>query len=400
MSWRDQLRPSSFRDVPFYVDEAEYKGGRRIVGFEFPKLSTPATEDMGRKQRTYAVQAYVLGEDYLDVKNALIEACEAEGAGILVHPYMGELNVQCQEIAVKESMKEGGIALVSMSFIEAGQELYPDAAADKFSALNTSKLAAIASVKDDFKSKYSVVGKGQLLINSASSKVSTWADKMESSLKSVKGRADAVNDLGYSIRNLKADVMDTVTRPATLANILSDSISGLGATLTLDDMGGALDAYKSLYKVDNSESYLTNPLTETRRQENTNSKAIDDLVVNVAILEASEQAAYVNYSSYEDASAMQEELLENIDKVLESTDNDDVYLNFSSMRALVVDLIPAQDQNLPSLMKVSLTGMETSLSLAYRLYGNISNEEDILARNKIKHPAFIPAEKQLEVLSE
>jgi prophage DNA circulation protein len=342
----------------------------------------------------------VLGEDYLDAKNALIEACEAEGAGILVHPYMGELNVQCQEIAVKESMKEGGIALVSMSFIEAGQELYPDAAADKLSALNTSKLAAIASVKDDFKSKYSVVGKGQLLINSASSKVSNWADKMESSLKSVKGRADAVNDLGYSIRNLKADVMDAVTRPATLANILSDSISGLGATLTLDDMGGALDAYKSLYKVDNSESYLTNPLTETRRQENTNSKAIDDLVVNVAILEASEQAAYVNYSSYEDASAMQEELLENIDKVLESTDNDDVYLNFSSMRALVVDLIPAQDQNLPSLMKVSLTGMETSLSLAYRLYGNISNEEDILARNKIKHPAFIPAEKQLEVLSE
>lgn len=400
MSWKEQLRPASFKGVAFFVEDIELKSGRRIVNFEFPKLNTPATEDMGRKQRSFSVQGYILGDDYIEASNRLLEACESEGAGDLIHPFRGEKRVQCEEISFRESKKEGGIVLIAMSFIEAGEELYPAPTADQLASMQKSKLAAIEASKDDFLSKYSVTGKGQILINSASDKVVSWSDKFNTAMKGVKGESNSIADLGYSIRNLKANSLDLVTEPGNLSNQIVSNISGLASTLNFDKLGEALGAYKYLYKTDNSANYVSNPQTQTRKQEQTNQKAIDDLVKNVAILEASDQAAQSSYSSYEDAISMQEELLEQIDNVLENTDNDNLYLSFSQVRAQVVSLIPAKDRNLPELMKVSLNKIETSLSLSYRLYGNINNESEIISRNKIIHPAFIPAEKILEVPSE
>lgn len=400
MSWKEQLQPASFKGVKFFVEDIDIKSGRRIVNFEFPKLSTPATEDMGRKQRTFSVQGYILGDDYISESNRLLDACESEGAGDLIHPFRGEKRVQCEEIVLKESMKEGGIVLISMSFVEAGEELYPSPTADQLASMQKSKLAAIESAKEDFMSKYSVSGKGQLLINSASSQVTSWSDKFNTAMKSVKGESESIADLGYSIRNLKANSLDLVTAPGNLSNQLVENVSGLAKTLSFEKLGAALGAYRYLYKTDNSATYVSNPQTQTRKQERTNQKAVDDLVKNVAVLEASEQAAQSNYSSYEDAIAMQEELLEQLDNIIENTDNDNVYLNFSQVRAQVVELIPARDKNLPELMKVSLNKIETSLSLSYSLYGNIENEAEIVSRNKIPNPAFIPAEKELEVPSE
>jgi hypothetical protein len=40
-----------------------------------------------------------------------------------------------------------------------------------------------------------------------------------------------------------------------------------------------------------------------------------------------------------------------------------------------------------------------SLNLVYDLFEKPESEPDILARNKIAHPAFIPAKKVLEVIN-
>ncbi|MFB9087676.1 DNA circularization N-terminal domain-containing protein [Erwinia tracheiphila] len=93
-SWRGRLADGkgSFRGVPFrMIEDTTLTGGRRIVRHEYPLRDEGLTEDMGRALRQYAFTAVVVGDDYFDQRDALINALEAGDVGELVHPNWGTL---------------------------------------------------------------------------------------------------------------------------------------------------------------------------------------------------------------------------------------------------------------------------------------------------------------------
>src|ERR1700761_157028 len=91
-SWRNNLRPSSFRGVPFYVDDAAGSGGRRKGPHEFPPRATPHIEDLGQAANKYRVRAWVVGDNYLQESNDLISACQDyDTPAIFVNPWRGEI---------------------------------------------------------------------------------------------------------------------------------------------------------------------------------------------------------------------------------------------------------------------------------------------------------------------
>ena len=82
-------------------------------------------EDLGRRTKTYDIEAFVVGDDYANVRDRLIEACDQPGAGELVHPYLGSLQVACTACNLTERTREGRMARFSLSFVEAGANQYP-----------------------------------------------------------------------------------------------------------------------------------------------------------------------------------------------------------------------------------------------------------------------------------
>ena len=126
MAWRENLVPASFRGVAFQVDETEAPiAGRRVAVHEYPGRDEPFVEDLGRRTKTYSIEAWVLGDDYADVRDRLIEACDMAGPGELVHPYLGSLQVACTACSLTERTREGRMARFSLSFTEAGENQYP-----------------------------------------------------------------------------------------------------------------------------------------------------------------------------------------------------------------------------------------------------------------------------------
>lgn len=119
--WKQSLRPSSFRGVPFHVDAAGRAGGRRNHVFEFPKRDTPYTEDLGRRARKFPATAYLIGEDYAQRRDQLVAALEREGPGLLVHYTFGTHNVCVESYSVIERRDRGRFCEVEMQFVEAGQ---------------------------------------------------------------------------------------------------------------------------------------------------------------------------------------------------------------------------------------------------------------------------------------
>jgi len=128
MSWKDNLQDASLRGIPFKVDEDEATFGRRVQVHEYPNRDKPWAEDLGRATRRFSVQAYLIGDDYFEQRNRLIEAIEKPGSCTLVHPYYGEMTVVVDDaVRISHSQNEGRMCRVSFSFIESGELSFPTA---------------------------------------------------------------------------------------------------------------------------------------------------------------------------------------------------------------------------------------------------------------------------------
>ena len=126
MAWRDNLVPATFRGAGFQIDESESPiAGRRVQTHEYPGRDEPFIEDLGRRTKTYSFDAWVVGDDYADQRDRLIDACDAAGPGELVHPYLGSREAFCTACDLTERTREGRMARFSLSFTEAGTNQNP-----------------------------------------------------------------------------------------------------------------------------------------------------------------------------------------------------------------------------------------------------------------------------------
>lgn len=162
--WQARLRPASFRGVPFGVEAESGSAGRRGRVHEYPFRDMPYTEDLGRRARRWRIQAFVIGDDADLQRDALISACEVKGAGELIHPTLGNLQVQVDPdtpIEWVERWDEGRVIAVQLAFVEPGQLQFPTAGDDTQEATRSSASDAFtASAGDYVAASDAIVGAG------------------------------------------------------------------------------------------------------------------------------------------------------------------------------------------------------------------------------------------------
>lgn len=126
MAWLDDIQDASFRGVPFGVEKPQTKGGRRVAPHDYPKRDTPDPEDMGRKGRSYILDAYTLGDAAIADRDRLITALDADGPGTLIHPTFGTLWVQVDDWTVNEDLVTArNICRFQITFLEAAAKPVP-----------------------------------------------------------------------------------------------------------------------------------------------------------------------------------------------------------------------------------------------------------------------------------
>jgi prophage DNA circulation protein len=121
----------SFRGARFRLDSYSTETGRRVDVREYPLRNIPQSEDLGRKARRFAFTAYIVGDNWESGRDQLLNACEGDGPGTLVHPFHGEHLVMCESCTVSES-RSGGIRYCAfeLAFVEAGSFETPSYEAD------------------------------------------------------------------------------------------------------------------------------------------------------------------------------------------------------------------------------------------------------------------------------
>ena len=151
MAWRDNLVPASFRGAGFVVSDHEAPiAGRRVAVHEYPGRDEPYIEDLGRRTKRWEIEAFVVGDEYAEARDALIEACDMPGPGELVHPYLGSLQVACTACSLVERTREGRMARFTLSFVEAGENRFPTTGADTAATTRSRSSDAISAILDQF----------------------------------------------------------------------------------------------------------------------------------------------------------------------------------------------------------------------------------------------------------
>jgi prophage DNA circulation protein len=119
------LQTASFRGVPFKVQAARVKKGRRWAVHEYPYVDGGWPEDMGRALRTYAFSGYLIGDLAPVMQLALNTAIETKGPGLLIHPLLGALQVGLLSAGTAVHWDKLRVIELEFEFIEVGPAIFP-----------------------------------------------------------------------------------------------------------------------------------------------------------------------------------------------------------------------------------------------------------------------------------
>ncbi|HLH95008.1 MAG TPA: DNA circularization N-terminal domain-containing protein [Xanthobacteraceae bacterium] len=374
--WRLNLVPASFNGVPFKVDAGARAGGRRTATFEFPKFDIPYSEDMGRRARRFSVTGYVLGDLYTFERDALIAELEAEGPGILIHPTLGTFTVY-GTFKTSETRERGGICIIEMDFVEAGQQ--PG-----------------ANVVDDTQS---LVG---MLAGTTGTAVGAALDTAISAAlqagATVANITEAVGVLGQMLTTLRGVVSGQIGIPgSSLFLAIGDLLSNGEADIRAGALGTPLLAvFEQATTAGATLAGMTNVLSAMQAEAPSGALgiAVANAGINMALVEIARILSATTFTSSNDVSAAIATNNANFSSAEETVgDSGDVgtYQALVALHGSVTRDLVQRALQLPSLVTYNFPRSLPSIVMAWKLYADSTRADELAAENKVIHPAFMPA---------
>jgi prophage DNA circulation protein len=401
VTWFDDLRRvtlpdgrkmigGSFRGVPFFVESSEISGGRRAQTHEFPFRDDPFVEDLGRKARGFRFDAYVIGDDYLTQKDALLAALETEGPGELVHPYHGLLRAIALAFTVRTSRSDGGMATFAIDFAETPlQAPVPTLAIDSAEQVSDAADTAIAAAQSSFVDSYDAEGMPAFGLASAETAFKNAVAAFESEVAPIVTATQELATLTGQVELLTAEAASLVRDPGAILGAFRGAIVGLAET-ALSAPGDLMDALFAMYLADLGAPVVAT--TKTRERELDNQIALQAGLRRVIACEAARLAPTVEYTSIDEALAARDLVAAMLEEQATSSD-DTAYPAIVDLRSSVLRAVPGSS-SFARIVTVTRNVAIPSLLLAYQLYGSVDREADLVARNQIKHPGFVAGDLQ------
>lgn len=410
MTWRLRAGPGSFRGVPFNVESVDLGGGRKIVVHEYPLQDDPFIEDLGQRGRAFSIEAYVIGDFYIDLRDALIKALEAEGPGRLDLPYIsleaGEFQVS--SFSVRESREEGGIARFLIEFLQTPAEpMFPMELPDLMGSVDSKVKALLDAAQNALPAAMNTKGQPSAFLKSLSSVVKGAGNAINAALAPINTAVGAFTgpldqatqfaaDLKRQVDKIILDADTLVRSPFVAADRFRDVFEALFESPALPPRN--LDALLEVYEFD-SETPKPAPVTRNREREGANYDALQLMIQRMTLASAASFAPRVEYESFEAAVETRERITALLDEQIEVA-GDDLLPALTDLRAALVQAVPGEGSDLPRLLSFTPPATLPSVVIAHRLHGNVDKELDLVARNKIRHPGFVLGGRALEVLSD
>jgi prophage DNA circulation protein len=396
-SWRDKFVEGTFRKVPFFTESHTFSSGRRRQDNQFASLEESNSEDLGRRQRKFSLEVYVLGDDYFASRDRLIEALEKSGPGELVHPYLGKKFVQAGSFTLRETVQEGRIATFSIEFAETTKPKFPEASVGALDGVFTSAGLVKDNARSAFEEAFSIANQAAFVLTEATKTVKAYTKKL---IDSTKKFTEPIANISKAVIELN-DAIDTLIKtPGDLAfemQVLFDSL--------LSELEEIPDKAEAIFNDFAVAPVVLDPVlgtTPSKIRISDNNTAITNLVEQVVFANQSQAAVLREYSSSAQGVKIRDQVIENLDKQSESDGitgqvgvSDEVYQGLKDLQAQLLQVLPPDTVG----EVITYTPPKTlpALVIASLLFRDLDKEQVIIDQNGIEHPGFVFGSVEIEV---
>jgi len=435
MSWIDQLLPASFRGVPFQVHDINHQAGDTVVVREYPFQDLPTVFRMGEGAEEIKFSAYVIGEDYIDQREALRDVLSGEG--LLIHPTAGSIWVyMAGRYGIKENpTEEGGIARFDLTFVRAESRRYPAGVENTESQAETAATTASTAATDQFAASFDLADAPGWVADRASSRlldsVSAVWGQVGGAIAALGPVAEYASGMIAGYQTLKTGFDNLLSLPGALAQdiaLLFDLPTELtnvqaarfqAAYLPLFDMGVKVkkndfdvsvmpDVGAGLVMFGSGDASVLGTDGTARARLAQLNAASDQLIETLATAAYVRATARLELTSYDDAMAMRSavhaqcmRLLTNASTqaapaALPATGWHDATM---ALHTAALKDMQARTRDLVRLTSHTPQAWQPVWYVSYLLYGTASYADEIMALNPhIRHPLLVPPGKPLRVL--
>lgn len=415
--WTQTLWQPSYKGVPFFFEEDKQTAGRSLKAHEFPGADDPFVEDTGRKTKSFSGTAYVSGDDADSQADALIAACDAKGPGTLVLPTLGPVQVHCEECERSEHKDKNGYIAFSLKFVRAGAPAaftsVPLLGQNVFDGVDGLASAMVGLFSDALilsKVAIYVLGGTIAMVQnvaaalelvrianpcdpniSASVAAANAAIVQAAPLLIVPGGAADPDDVANFLASIPA-LDDVPNDPAaTLIAAMIANIRRLGDGMAANTDAGAgalLGLALGFPPVAVDPTLAPNPAAAAA-----NVAAVTDvarLAALAAWCEALERGAYASRPDGVEARAAAAERLGNELGNWTGADRAAVYMAIEDLMGAAVAYLTALIADLAPIVTVTAPQSRPALWWAWRLYADPARAVDLVLRNQVTHPSFMP----------
>lgn len=403
-----KLQKASYKGVSFEVTDASYNAGRRVAVFEFPQKDTPFVEDLGRKATEYSFTAFVVGTDYIQKMSALVKVLESSGSGKLVHPWLGEKTVIAKDANNVKYSSKLLTATIDLVFVEAPPQ-ESNVSKDFLSNLGIKTNALLDSIVGGFVEKFDLSGVQDYVHAAVSGNLGEMLGIPEiQNIAKIFEKSDELADL----------VSDTLAvvqgGSANMATVILNTL-GLGSfSTTVANWRGIARQLSRLTKSDelNTKTSAESVKGTSREKIDESTDALSTLIRQVELsnvigaaanigteYDAVNDSAQVSVMAYDELISVRDEILDAIDEEMLKTDNDEIYLALEDARTAVWGCLTERANENARIVTVTPNEVMPALVLAYDYYGDANRDAEIVGRNNVANPNFLPT-TDLRILSE
>lgn len=425
-TWRDDLLPASFRGIKFLIEQATVPVGRKGQLHEYPQRDEPFFESLGKQSQVHKVSAFVIGDDCFERRDKLLEALEKEGPGELVHPWLGRMQVDVGECDLSHSRPEGGMARLELTFYPSKPRKFPTGTANTQQQVVKSSETLLQSALRRYKAAMALVDKARINMIGLRNGLSNVYAIIQRQFTPLLGL----------FTNLSGFIQSLVNSPSALSALFSSyfsdfSTSGLfrtGVSRSSSSSGqgtsgaGTVTApsYRSSVAVASQHAEAVASINTVPPAGGTDTTAAaqavadlvqDALLVQVALI-ISEMPVATQPVTVESTPSIDHQAVQPVerpevpvaDDVIELRDalseaiweaslkaDPEHYQALNTLRQALVKHLTAVAAS--GVRLVDITPAETlpALVLAYRRFGDATRAGEVVQRNRIQHPGFVPA---------
>ena len=401
----EDLQPASYKGVEWLVTSTVTSGGRKVARKRFVNSDLQVVEDLGLLQREFIVSGVIAArrdntgaeiQSYQEVRDALLEALEAGGTGVLVHPFFGRVEniVVAAPYSLAENTSRLGDASIEITFAVSNTDglpaAQPSVLAEVVTASDAVLVQAEAGIADVFEVTPSFTGnftaaiaKGQGFVNLMRS-VSSVATIIEDEI-------DPYND---KLDQFEASLAALTSDPEQLSEDvreIADSTNRLYST-KLD----TFNTFVRMFDFGDDDPVIistTAGLAERSRNEDIFNTSVQSMALSYAYL----NGVQLDFATTDDIDEIAQVLDDQYQKMVDVgtlTAGEDEEL--TKLRLTSSNFFNAQRTTKPQIIEVRTNPTSTRL-LSYQYYGDSNLGADIARLNEIDDSAFISG--QVKVLS-